>query len=492
QPAGHGYWGHTNEHVKPFSLYYAQLNDRLGKKVNGRGQLLQIQSNPTSSPTVAEAQRLADHATQPNLLLRDWISAAAIRDPIPTEANGVQSIQEVNFEKTQLLKKELHPMRIKNGWIVRDGMVLTGTRTVTPWWRGDIQPLKGRKAKPAITRFVPGRIGKGYIDNLQRVTDSMQANNVAIFEQNYGLWYDRRRDDHLRVRRMNGNVWAPFYVLPFKRSGKGLAWDGLSKYDLTKYNHWYWNRLKKFADLADQKGLVLIHKDYFQHNIIEAGAHWVDFPWRTANNINHVGFPEPPPFAGDKRIFMANQFYDTTNVIRKKLHIAYIKKCLKNFKKNSNVIQFTAAEFTGPLSFVQFWLDVIGRWEKSTGETEWIGLSTTKDVQDAILNDPRRSALIDVIDIRHWHYEKDSSLYAPEGGKSLAPRQWARLLKPRGSSFNQVYRAVKEYRQKYPHKAVMYSYRNYVRYGWAVFMAGGSFATLPEIEAKGFLKSAAN
>src|SRR5699024_2021902 len=89
QPAGHGYWGHTNEHVKPFSLYYAQLNDRLGKKINGRGHLLQIQSNPTSSPTVVEAQRLADHATQPNPLLRDWISAAAIRDPIPTEANGV-------------------------------------------------------------------------------------------------------------------------------------------------------------------------------------------------------------------------------------------------------------------------------------------------------------------------------------------------------------------------------------------------------------------
>src|SRR5699024_5636882 len=126
QPAGHGYWGHTNEHVKPFSLYYAQLNDRLGKKINGRGHLLQIQSNPTSSPTVVEAQRLAGHATQPNPLLRDWISAAAIRDPIPTEANGVQSIQEVNFEKTQLSKKELHPMQLKNGWIVRDGMVLTG------------------------------------------------------------------------------------------------------------------------------------------------------------------------------------------------------------------------------------------------------------------------------------------------------------------------------------------------------------------------------
>jgi hypothetical protein len=103
--------------------------------------------------------------------------------------------------------------------------------------------------------------------------------------------------------------------LPFARSGseKELAYDGLSKYDLTKYNTWYWNRLKQFADVADQKGLVLLHQNFFQHNIIEAGAHYTDFPWRTANNINNTGFPEPVNYAGDKRQFMAEQFYDETD-----------------------------------------------------------------------------------------------------------------------------------------------------------------------------------
>ncbi|MCK7539939.1 MAG: DUF6298 domain-containing protein [Marinilabiliales bacterium] len=71
------------------------------------------------------------------------------------------------------------------------------------------------------------------------------------------------------------------------------AWDGMSKYDLTKYNDWYWNRAEQFADLADQYGLVLIHQHYFQHNILEAGAHWADF-WRSANNINGTGIPGTP------------------------------------------------------------------------------------------------------------------------------------------------------------------------------------------------------
>ncbi|HMU09320.1 MAG TPA: DUF6298 domain-containing protein, partial [Ferruginibacter sp.] len=64
------------------------------------------------------------------------------------------------------------------------------------------------------------------------------------------------------------------------------------------------------------------------------------------------------------------------------------------------------------------------------------------------------------------------------GGQGLAPRQHARLLKPKKTSFEQVYRAVKEYRDKYPNKAVVYSGDNYPEFGMAVFMAGGSLPVL--------------
>jgi hypothetical protein len=139
---------------------------------------------------------------------------------------------------------------------------------------------------------------------------------------------------------------------------------------------------------------------------------------------------------------------------------------------------------------MQFWLDVIGRWEKQTHVKEFIGLSATKDVQDAILRDPRRASLVDVIDIRQWHYEKDSSLYAPKGGLNLAPRQLARLYRPKGSSFSQVYRAVREYRDRYPGKAVVYSAGRYDAFAWAAFMAGGSLAAIPAVSDPRFLTEA--
>src|SRR6185503_16441749 len=239
-------------------------------------------------------------------------------------------------------------------------------------------------------------------------------------------------------------------------------------------------------------GLLLIQANYFQHNIIEAGAHYADFPWRTANNINNTGFVEPVNYAGDKRIFYAEQFYDISIPVRRELHKKYIRQCLDNFKDNNGVIQLIGEEFTGPAHFVKFWLDVIKEWERETGKHPIIGLAVTKDVQDTILNDPAYASVVDLIDIRYWHYQSDGTAYEPKGGQNLAPRQHARLLKPKKTSFEQVYRAVKEYREKFPGKAVVYSGDSYPEFGVAAFMAGGSLPTLSKEIDKEILKLAAN
>ncbi|WP_205942350.1 DUF6298 domain-containing protein [Pedobacter sp. SYP-B3415] len=473
QFAGNAYWDMSNEQIQPRSFYYGQLQDRLGADAVQRAILLPVQTEASSSPQVSVAMELTRLAATPAVTLDEFIRGRVSGDPLPVTGSG--RIVNPSLKKVSALSPAL---KLENGWLTRAGRLAVGARQEVPWWNGSARPHGLRNTRFHITRFVPGREGAGLTDNLDQLTDSMQSGPVKILEHNYGLWYDRRRDDHERIRRMDGDVWAPFYELPFARSGQDTAWDGLSKYDLGKYNEWYWDRLKTFADLADRKGLTLIHQNYFQHNIIEAGAHYADFPWRTANNVNDTGFPEPVPYAGDKRIFMADQFYDLSDPKRRSLHRLYIRKCLENFAGNNGVIQLTSAEYTGPLHFVQFWLDAVAEWKKQTGKHPVIGLSTTKDVQDAILADPQRAAIVDLIDIRYWHYQADGAAYAPPGGKNLAPRQHARLLKPKKTSFDQVYRAVSEYRRRFPDKAVMYSADNAPAFGWASLMAGGSLADL--------------
>jgi hypothetical protein len=478
---GNGVWRSANDFVSPDSLYAGQLRDRLGPDAAARLKLMPRPHEESSNPPVDKAQELAAASHQPAPQLKGYIAAAGKRGPIPSEPGNAKRVDKIQSPKSEV-RSPKSTLVVTNGWLTINGKLLIGGTANVPWWRGNIRPEEASVFGPAVTRFVPGRVGRGFTDDLGEVADSLIANGRVALDHNYGLWYDRRRDDHERVRRMNGDVIPPFYEQPFARSGQGVAWDGLSKYDLTRFNPWYWLRLQEFAGVCEQRGLVLFHQNYFQHNILEAGAHWADCPWRSANNVNNTGFPEPPPYAGDKRIFQAELFYDVTHPVRRKLHASYIRQCLDNFKTNANVIQFTSAEYTGPLHFVQFWIDTIAEWESAIGNRQsairrlLIALSATKDVQDAILADPKRSAAVDVIDFRYW-WRTDRGEFAPPGGKNLAPRQFERQWRGGRPNDQNLAGMASEYRSKFPDKPVICDFDSA---DWAWVCGGGSMPRLPE------------
>jgi hypothetical protein len=445
QFVGDGDWQSLNQFVKPTSLYQAQLTERKGGKADLARQRRAIPTDPGKAPSIDEAA--------PDL----------IRRLARKEAGAVKRLA------------------VRNGWLVCDEKLLVGGRTVPAWWRGQVLPARAGEYGVGVTRFVPGRIGPGYTDDLEQLTASLLAGGQAALEHHWGLWYDRRRDDHQMVRRMDGDVWPPFYEQPWARSGQGTAWDGLSRYDLTKFNPWYFGRLQHFAGLCDRNGLALIHQAYFQHNVLEAGAHWADFPWRPANCLQETGFPEPPPYANKKRVFMAEAFYDTRHPVRRELHRAYIRHCLDTLSDYNNVLYLTGEEYTGPLEFVQFWIDTVAEWQKEKGRKVLLGLSCTKDVQDAILADKTRAARIGVIDLRYWWYTANGSLYAPRGGQNLSPRQQLRAWTgSRSRSDEQTARQVREYRNRYPDKAILCSFDK--ANSWAVLAAGGSMPDLPQLK----------
>ena len=490
QGYGNGYYGLARTFIKPESLFYAQLEARTGKKSAELEKILTYQSDRTTAPSPKLSETYSERSKHPDLIMKEWIDSMIVKYPIRSEARGAKAIKAVQTPGKQEQAKKGTLIAIENGWLSIDGKPITGRKARTSMWRGSTRRSDLDKASANLVRFVPGRTGRGLTDNLDSVAANMLSNNIVTMQHFPALWYERRRDDHARTRRADADVWAPFYEQPFSRSGQGEAFDRLSKYDLTKWNTWYWLRLKRFANLADENGLTFIQEHYLQHNIIEEGAHWADYPWRTANNINNTGFAENPAYAGDKRVYMAAEFYDTTHVVRKALHRNYIRKSLDNFKDNKNIIHHLGMEYTGPLHFVQFWLDVIAEWEKENHQDVIVMLPGTRDVQDAILADKRRSAVVDGIDVIQWQYRKDGSLYSPIGGQSLAPRQYARILDVGETSFEQIHRAVAEFRRKYPEKAITYSRGGGKFAEWAVFLGGGSLTSLPPIKDRQFLEHA--
>ncbi|MFL1011650.1 DUF6298 domain-containing protein [Flavisericum labens] len=489
---GYGKGHHELEHtfIKPESLFYAQLEARTGEKSVEEDKILIYDSSSTTAPFTELTKEYSERSKSPDLIMDVWIDKMIEKYPIISDASEAKvwskdDISDVNKEKNEII-----PVQLKEGKITIGNKVVAGGRDRTSLWRGSTRPSQLKRPSPNLVRFVPGRVGRGLTDDLDTLVADMHKKNVSVMQNYPSLWYERRRDDHARTRRADADVWAPFYEQPFSRSGEGEAFDRLSKYDLTKWNTWYWSRLKQFANLADTNGLVFIQEHYLQHNIIEEGAHWADYPWRTANNINNTQFAENPHYAGDKRIYMAEEFYDTTNVVRNKLHKQYIRKCLEEFKDNTNIIHHLGWEYTGPVHFVQFWLDEISAWEKENNTDVLVMLPGTKDVQDAILSDAKRSKLVDVVDIIQWKNRDDGTLYAPPGGVSMAGRQYARIMNPGKTSFDQIYNAVLEYKTKFPYKAIVFSQRGAPFSNWATFMAGGSLASMPQIKESKFLEDA--
>jgi hypothetical protein len=485
QIQGNGEYTEMNEHVKPYSLFASQLEKRLGHDVSQQCRVLERDLNGSSSPTIEEARIMAEEALKPRQTLLQWIETAHFDGDI----NPIKSFTGVT---NHISKTSPSNYSVANGWLTKDGILLVGGKHQTPWWNGKAIDASMAKAKPALTRFVPGQEGTGGTDRIDSVVADMQRTHTLLFSQNYGLWTDRRRDDHERIRRKDGDAWAPFYEQPFARTGavtaQNKAWDGMSKYDLTTLNKWYFWRLQQFAKKTEPIGMMLKNQHYFQHNILEAGAHWVDCPWRTANNVNNTPFLEPVNFTGDKRIFTATLFYDTTNPTLRELHRQYIRQSLDAFKGLPNVIHSIGEEFTGPLHFVQFWLDVIAEWEQENGKV-LVDLAVNKDVQDAILKDPKRSKVVDIIDIEQWFYHNKGE-YAPPGGVNMAQRQYMRKIRTGSARFEDVYRAVSEYRIQYPDKAVVYSAQKAPEMAWASLMAGGSCTAIP-VKDEALLKAIA-
>lgn len=351
---------------------------------------------------------------------------------------------------------------LRNGWFVHRGRAIWGYAHHNGWWGGYRKEAgwwTRYRPRSNITRNWPGRVGPNRTEDLDALTDSMIRYGFPGYEHNYGLWYDRRRDAHDTERRTDAAAVPPFLEQPWARPGPAAAWDGLPKYDLTRFNEWYFDRLRTFARLCDGKGAILFHNFYMQHALLEQQAHYADFPWRPVNCIQPTGMPDQFP--------AANAFYDVSVADRRQLHTAYIRKCLDVLGSFTNVVHLVSEEYTGPRSFLEFWLDTIEAWQLEAGRHVTVGLGATRDVLDAVAADPR----VQVLDLRYWWYEADGEPHAPPGGQEVPGRYTGGSA---ATTPQMIYRQVREYRDRFGDKGIVHSLAASREQTWAFLMAGGS------------------
>jgi hypothetical protein len=383
--------------------------------------------------------------------------------PMRAEASAnLPEFRPTDVKPAPSLPTESRRVEIVNGRFVLEGHTMWGPSQSEAWWRGDTSPYTAvQSTGSSVSRFMPGVVTPGETEDLDELATRLKARDLVSIQVQPGLWYEHRRDSHTVERRDDGNVWAPFYEMPWARSGQGIAWDGLSRFDLSRYNPWYFERHRQFARRAAEKGFLVLYNLYNTHDVLEIGPHWIDYPWRPANNINDTGLPEPPPFKPHGRNDVGNEFYSTAYAPLRELHRAYMLHTFDELADQPNIIFEMAYQYAGPLEFEQFFQDVAREWEAKHGKHIRIALTTGKQTTDAILADPVRSKQIAIIDMRYWEYRPDGSLFAPPAGENHAFREL--ITKefpgytdtPPASTAEQMYRETREYRDKYPNIALM-------------------------------------
>ena len=147
QFAGNGYWENSNGSIDPYSLYYGQLEARLGKKDPARSQLLTNETNASSSPSVAVAAELIKFSEKPLPTMFNWIDEAPKRNLIAINTSGIKTVDQLPVLAVKSSPKEA-TLEVKNGWLVRDDAVqTTDARYDSPWWTGGILPTDIPKMK---------------------------------------------------------------------------------------------------------------------------------------------------------------------------------------------------------------------------------------------------------------------------------------------------------------------------------------------------------
>jgi len=136
------------------------------------------------------------------------------------------------------------------------------------------------------------------------------------------------------------------HPLPFQRTGPGTALDGGLKFDLTKSNPEYFDRLRSRVIMAGERGIyvaVMLFEGWSIENKTDGGDNpWPGHPFNQANNVNGIdGDPNKDGAGAEVHTLAIPQMTA--------LQEAYVRKVIESLNDLDNVLYEISNE-SGPFS----------------------------------------------------------------------------------------------------------------------------------------------
>lgn len=212
----------------------------------------------------------------------------------------------------------------------------------------------------------------------------------------YGRYLDFLRDrnhNFIRLWAWEQARWAPWsdgkgrnptdwFIAPnpYVRCGPGKALDGKPKFDLSKFDDSYFDRLRARVRQADERAIyvsVMLFQGWSSAKGWLGGKPWRGHPYHPDNNIQ--GFNgntngDGGPDLGDARV--------------RELQAAYIRKVIDTLNDLDNVL-FEVANEGGDKSWDRFVVDTVHAYEEGKPKRHPVGLTGHgSESNDAMLASP--------------------------------------------------------------------------------------------------------
>ena len=167
-----------------------------------------------------------------------------------------------------------------------------------------------------------------------------------------------------------GGPWTSekiqFDPLPYLRTGPGLGMDGRPRFDLTKFNEAFFDRLHSRAQEAGDRGIYVCIQLFLPGASERRGGPcdpWPGHPYNAQNNINHFDGERPGTSTVD---------LDRPEV--RSIQAAYMRKVIDTVHDLDNVI-FEAVGEGGRKDWDWWVVDFVHDYEASKGKKHPVGLT---------------------------------------------------------------------------------------------------------------------
>jgi Chitobiase/beta-hexosaminidase C-terminal domain/Family of unknown function (DUF6298)/Putative collagen-binding domain of a collagenase len=159
-------------------------------------------------------------------------------------------------------------------------------------------PLSVSSSNP---RFFVDSNGKAvYLTGVHLNNDLVDRSDKAVLDfTSYLNFLQQYEHNFVRLWAWEQAAWInettakiTFDPLPYQRKGPGTALDGGRKFDLTRFNQTYFDRLRSRVVEAGQRGIyvsVMLFQGFSsQRKAIGGGNPWTGHPFNVSNNINGI------------------------------------------------------------------------------------------------------------------------------------------------------------------------------------------------------------